>query len=115
MNRPVERRGDVYPEPAERYQSFDNRPLAPQRPPPKKAAEKKAATVAAAAKLKPAPYDTDFGFERPERFESRPLPPQPAPLNVEPERFLAPAPPPAEPKKQKKVTERNAQASNDDI
>jgi hypothetical protein len=119
--RPVERRGeesplarypdpaDRYPDPAERYQSFDNRPLAPERSPPKKT-EKKAVKIKAAA-----PYATDFAYDRADRFESRPQPPQPQQQQLQPQQQQQVVPVEApvyapEPKKQKKVAERNAQA-----
>jgi hypothetical protein len=100
---------DRYPDPAERYQSFDNRPLAPERSPPKKTEKK-------AVKIKAAPYATDFAYDRSDRFESRPQPPQPQPQQLQPQQQQQVAPVEApvyapEPKKQKKVAERNAQAS----
>jgi len=112
-----------YPESADRYQSFDNRPLAPERSALKKAEKK-------AAKLKAAAYAADLAYDGATRFEPRPQPlqqqqplqlqqplqQQSQPLPVEEvERYpTAPVYAP-EPKKQKKVIERNAQASNDDI
>jgi hypothetical protein len=99
---------DRYPDPAERYQAFDNRPLAPERSPAKKT-EKKAVKIKAAA-----PYATDFAYDRADRFESRPQPPQPQPQQLQPQQQqVVPVEAPVyapEPKKQKKVAERNAQA-----
>jgi hypothetical protein len=103
-----------FPQTADAYQAFDNRPLAPERSSLKKT-EKKAA---ASAKLKATQFEGDY---EPERFAARPQQPAPlaavAVLSGEGERFPGPVERvyAAEPPKQKKVAERNAQVNNDDI
>ena len=129
VTRPVDRRPEDavapfprYPETADRIPTFDNRPLAPERSQLKKSEKK-----ATAAKQAAAAYDSGYGFQRPESYEQRPKQQQAAAgpervyqtaaqdrvFTAAPEQAYAAAPEPAEPKKQKKVFER--QVCNDDI
>jgi hypothetical protein len=127
-NRPVERREEEpvrrYPESADRYATFDNRPLAAERvPQPARKAERKAQQQAADT------YANGFGFEqRPQQqqkqqqqaqeraYTATPAPERAYPAAPErayaaPERTYAAAPEPTEARKVKKVFERTAQVS----